>query len=582
MKRRHRRGSYALAPQRNNLAYIRPLVIIAVTALILFFIGAKVMTFFGIGNTLRENAVILALEGRGTISVAIEDDDEFRRAEDQLKLYTGDRISSSGNGYATLSFFDGTIVRLNERSVVMILKNSRGEKRSQIGLEVADGSVWIASPTRKAFSGSIAREVHTHAFTLHVPSETEILMSPNGFSVFASEGLGVRTELLGRTDSILIGEGQQFTAPQKMIDGDPYEHRTPLDPTIVRSPFLEESRIAYAELKKTSQEQSVDREQPAEDFVVSVTEPQNEIIVKSSTIRVSGTVGARAETLRINGYIVSFDEVNHSFSHELALPDEDETLILVEALAQDGTVLEEVRRTVKRDRKPPEPPTITNPASSGETYLTARDTIEITGRASPETVGIIVNDYRLQLFQPEDEEWNYLASTKLDNLQRGENVFEVIAIGRGGYKSEPAVITIILGEGGEGVIEKVEEEGAEGEETVLAPGQLPDNIPTLPGSMQVNAPTPGTFHTATGTEFLIEGTVSEKTDSVWVNDYRLRLYDRGKTFFNYIADTKLGTLSRGANIYKITSRDSNFMILDEVEYTVHFDPRTIDEESSTE
>jgi len=88
----------------------------------------------------------------------------------------------------------------------------------------------------------------------------------------------------------------------------------------------------------------------------------------------------------------------------------------------------------------------------------------------------------------------------------------------------------------------------------------------------VHAPSAGTQHTAmlsgTGLELLIEGSVPPGTQSMWVNDYQLRLYSPGKTFFNYIASTALNTLKRGENPYVIVARDKEGMILDRMTYTI--------------
>jgi len=581
LNRRHRRGSYALAPEHRNVPYLRPIILLLITGVVLYVVGSRVLQFFGIGNSLQQSAVLLTLENRGTISVSIEGE-EFRRAEDAIKLYAGDRVSSSGMGYALLTFFDGTAVRLNEQTNATIIENAQGEKQSHIALELEQGSLWIATPTAEAFSGTILREIRTNHYTLEIPPQTEAVVGTSALSVFAADGLGIRLHLTGNDGEIFIGEGQQFAAPGTVIEGDPYAYRSALDPTAVRSVFIEESREAYAR-RQHGEEQSEEGQgdTPMEDGeLLTVNEPKSGALIAGSTVHVAGSVGESVAGLRINGYSVSFNPTTRAFTHELSLPDADEATVLVEVLDSDGSVLQDVRRTVERDRKQPDPPVITAPAPAGATYQTLRDTVEITGTAPAETIGIIVNDYRLQLFQPGDETWSYLASTKLDNYHSGENVYTVVAIGKNGMKSEPKTVTILYGEGPEGIIEQVPEEPVqEGEEQSLeeeepaAPLTLPDNIPLLPGSLQVTGPTPGTFHTATGTSFLIEGTTSERTASLWVNDYQLRLYEEGKTFFNYIADTKLGTLQRGANVYRITARDDDLMILDEVEYTVRFDPR---------
>jgi len=572
LNRRHRRGTYPLAQEHPTRPIIKRLVALVIIGFLLFIVGKKVLNFFGVGNIVQRSAIVLSLSGQGTVSVSIEEQ-EFKRAENQLKIYPDDRIRTSGNATASMFFFDETSMRLDERTEILIHESSHGEKRSEISVELVEGSLWVATPTLEVFSGSIRREVRTPHLNLSIPAHTEAIISPSSFAVFAAQGLGIEAWVSGIDDSFFIGEGQQFSLPEDgVVTGDPYALRSALDPQVVRSSFIEESRSEHVE--HTAVSTAASEATVPTDAVLIITEPENDAMMSASTIRVSGKVGAGVTSVRINGYTAAIEEGQNTFTQELSLPDEDTFSILIEAIGPEGTVLEEARRTVRRNREPPAPPTITSPAAGGQTYRTQREKFEITGTAPPNSVGIVVNDYRLQLFQPGDETWSYLASTQFDNLVRGENVYEVYAINKGGYESEHITLTIVLGEGEEGVIATPdeEEEGA-GEPADLT--TLPDNFPTHPGSLLVTGPTEGTFHTATGSEMLIEGTTSERTHTVWVNDYQLRLYRPGKTFWNYIADAKLGTLRRGTNVFHVVSRDEEGKILDEIDYTIYFNPREL-------
>ncbi|MBU0766423.1 hypothetical protein KKF55_01385 [Patescibacteria group bacterium] len=581
LNRRHRRGSYALAQSSPFTSMVRRVVILLFLGVLLFVLGTKILRFFGVGNMVQQNFVVLTIEGQGTVNVSIEGKD-LQRAENDLKLYPDDRIETSGRAFAVLSYFDGTDVRIDERSEVLITKSAKGEEESELALELTKGTIWVATPTASTFSGSIIRKIQTPNLNIMLPSRTEAIISPTSIVVFAADGLGASIWLTGIEKPILIGEGQQLSVPdQTIITGDPYRYRKPLDPLIMRPTFVEESRISHAKRHAITDVTPSEPAMPI-DEVLLVTQPQDGAQIQSSTVHVAGSVGINVSSVRINGYIVAVDKAQSTFAQDIALPDSDEVSIVIEALASDGTVQEEVRRTIHRNREPPQPPIITFPASAGQTYLTSNEILEIKGKASKEVVGIEVNDYRLQLFNPGDDSWTYLANVKLNNYKRGENIYSVVAINKGGYRSEPAIITIMLGEGEEGVIIKAEDPSKEEEEEVsnlsniTTSDVLPSNLPLLPGSLKVVGPTEGSFHAATGTELLIEGTVAESTHSVWVNDYRLQLYEPGKSFWNYIADTKLLTLRRGTNIYHIVARDSEGKILDETEYTVRLDTTNLE------
>ncbi len=578
IRRRHRRGFYPLAQPSPLPSMARRVIVLIVAGIIIFLIGTKILSLFGVGNVVQQNAVRLTTEGQGIVKVSIEGE-ELKRAENNINLYPQDRVHTSARSYASLYLFDDSIIRLDEQSEVGIVKSALGAKKSEWELEMVNGSVWLATPIKDIFTGSIIRTIRTDRLLMEFPAQTEAMVGTNSLAVFSADMLGVKVITVGSKEPIFIGEGQKLVLTDELTIGDPYKYRDPLDPTVIKSPFLEESRIVLSKIKSEIEKEDSEKE-PVVDEILLVKEPKDGITVQTGTVRVSGSVGLNVKSVRINGYVVKLEEGQRTFSQELALSDEDQTSVLIEALSSDEQVLAETRRLVKRDTQPPEPPIITFPASDGETYLTSIGDLEVTGRAGKDIVGIEVNDYRLQLYQPGDDTWTYLASTKLDNFKEGENVFKIVAINKGGYKSEPAVLTVILGEGEEGVIKespssaKATEGREDAEESEEEESEALDNFPLLPGTLTVKGPTPGTTHTATGSSFLLEGETVAQTESVWINDYKLRLYKPGKTFWNYIADTKMGTLHRGTNVYRIVSRDKDGNILDEIEYIVRFDPRS--------
>jgi len=570
LRRRHYTGQYPLATAPGSLSLLRSIIALVLIALVLFYVGKKVMQFFNVGNAVRQNAAVLLTEGPGTVNVSI-DGGEMKRAENRLKLYPNDQVTTSGNARAALALFDGTIVRLDNATILQVVESEHGVKQSRIVLALNGGSVWISTPTVDDYSGSILREIRTEQMNLALPPRTEIAVTPSAFTTFAADGQGISVLVAGNRTPVIIGEGQQFTIPAGApLAGNLYRFRSPLDPLMVLSPFVSESRsMRYSISASVSGSGTVAPPAVESQDVLTVSEPAQGITLDTATVKVVGTVRKPAEKVRINGYLV--ETTNGRFEREISLPDEDEVTVLVEALNADGTVNEKIQRTLKRDRKPPEAPTILTPAKAGETYATMRDPIEISGEAPDGTVGIVVNDYRLQLFTPGERTWSYLASTKLANMQQGSNTYSVVAINKGGYLSPPAVITILFNQGQEGLV-KLAGTGAAASST--APTEdvatLPDNAPLNPGSLAVTGPAAGTQFTSTGSSFLLEGTTSSATASIWVNDYRLKLYLPGKITWNYIADVQYGTLSRGRNLYRIVARDKNNMILDTVTYTVRY------------
>ena len=551
----------------------------SVLVVVVFILGNKTLTFFGVGNAVRATAAVLTVEDRGIITVSV-DNGPLKRAESDLKLYGGDTIVSGPRNFATVEFFDGSAIRIDESTHVRIDESYEGQELSKLTVQLEEGNLWLASPKLATYSGAITRTVVSPFISAKVPSQAEVVMSPRSLSVFSADGLGLEVTIAGSDQVVIVGEGQHFTLPiggEKELDL--YAHRNPLDPQQILSDFVEKSREVYAQvdipdaLVVTGTEEEVD-----DGTLLSVESPVDDITVDTPTVKVFGRIGSDIEKVRINGYLANVDSDTKRFEQELTLSDDDEVSITIEAVDTSGTVVAEAIRTVKRNRKPPEPPTIALPAGAGEIYKTAQSELEISGTAPDGAIGIIINDYRLQLFSPGDTTWSYLANVEFNNYQYGKNIYEVVAINRGGYRSETAEITIILEEGSdEGVVSSEDRDSEDEEDRPRRPrtveeADLPNNLPLMPGSVTLFSPTKGTPYETTNLETLIEGNVPPEATSVWVNGYKLRLFEQGKGFFNYIASAEMNTLKRGENIYDIVVRSEDGYILDALEYSITFTP----------
>ncbi|MDD5469766.1 MAG: FecR domain-containing protein [Candidatus Peribacteraceae bacterium] len=583
MRRRHCHRPMYLERRSPPWTRYRPLIGLLIAALLVYLVGSWFIGLFGYGQN-QSMAIALAPEERGIVRISIEDG-EWKRADQSLKLYPRDRVTTGTNAGAALAFFDGTYMRLGEESAVRIVESDLRDDESQLSVQLESGSVWVAAPTTQAFSGTMLRLVTTGMLRISLPTRTEALITERSISVFDGDGIGCTVHVAGAKQPVIVGEGQVFSLPEGALDAedDLYAFRKGLDPRAVAAPFLAESRQAFALHRQNDQPQTAAAEENDPTVmptgtILSVSQPTDRQTVQTASLEVKGSVNPEIVTaVQINGYAAPMDSAG-GFALEITLPDKDEVPISILATGKDGITLAEAMRTVLRNREPPEPPHFLTPAKDGETYQTQRTQFEITGSAPADAIGIIVNDYRLQFFSPGDKTWKYLASTNLDNLRLGENTFTAVAINKGGYKSEPVTMKIVLGGGMEGVIARSEGGTANGtqEEGLIEPTTLPDNDPLQPGTISVTAPTPGARHTASGTdaiEFLIEGTVPAATHSVWVNGYQLRLYESGKNYWNYIASTKLNTMKRGENAYAIVARDRDGKILDRFTYVIEFDPR---------
>lgn len=562
---RHRRSNFALAEPSLLSRVLRPAIGIALALGVLYVSGGWLMRTIGLGNHSRQTGVVLSVEKRGGVQVSI-DGKEYVNAQDGMKLYAADRVRT-GAGGAAARFFDGTVLRLADQTEVIIVQSDQKSADSVIAAALSAGSVWISTPTAESYSGSILRTLTAGELSFSVPARTDAVFGARSAAVYAAAGLGVQIEIPDAAIPIIVGEGQQFALPENYDpDEDLYQYRSPLGSLAALPAFVQESRALY--LAGSAQPRPVNASGAVVGGATDLTvlSPVSGATVRTATVQVRGSVSARVASVRVNGYLAAVAD-DRSFALEVSLQDGQDVTITVEALDAQGGVVETAVRELKRDLAPPAPPSITGPAKDGQTYRTQRTEVEIRGTAPAGAAGIVVNDYRLQLFKPGDAAWTYLASTKLGNYQPGVNVFTAVSVDESGMKSAPVTLTIRLEEGAEGVIDA----GSAGSASAapVSEDQLPQNAPLQPGTVRVTGPAEGTQFTATGA-FLLEGSAPPATDSVWVNGYKLKLYAPGKSFWNYIADPAFATLKKGVNTYRINARDAEGKLLDTTTYTVTY------------
>lgn len=563
---RHRRGAYPLAQEHALPRGVRILLAAGALLFAAYLLWTLLLRMLGISGGLERAGALLTVEDRGVVSVTI--DDKQQRAENGMMLFPGESLTTGPGAHASLQFFDGSRMRLDGGTEIAIVESARGRSASRVIVKLRHGTLWAMTPTRSSFSGSIVRTVAAPAISFALSPGTEALLSSDSLAVFSDEGEGIEVSLDER-DEIIVSEGQQWALPTANADvsNDLYNYRAPLDAITSRAPFVLESRQKL--LPRAAKAASSGR--LADDEFLTLAAPINGAVLTESTLNVHGTVGAGVTSVLVNGYPALVDGAKGTFSQQLSPPDgQGEFEVRVQALDVSRNILADVRRMIKRAPRGPLPaPKIAVPAKTGQTYRTYSEELVIRGESPAGARGIMVNDYKLQLFDPSKGEWSYVASLRLRNMLPGANVYDVVALDDSGKKGAAARITIIQGEGPEGVVTT---DGPRYTSSPVADGALTDNAPIMPGSLGVTAPTAGTIHAETGTGFLIEGITSSNTVSVWVNDYKLQLYKPGKTTWNYIADAALNNFRKGKNVYTIIARNAENQILDKMTYTVEYQP----------
>jgi hypothetical protein len=563
---RHRRRQYlAGTPNGRSSALFVRVAVAAVILIAVWFTATTAIRIFdrSIG---RKTAAVLATATSDSVQVSLQEED-WQRGENGLKLYAGDAVATRGNGDATLTFFDGTKVRLDAGTDLLVEQSDNEQNAtSLVSMKQRSGRIWIVTPDMATYSGAVTRTVTTADYTAELPANTNALISSTIVNVMKAAGLGAQVTVnLGTKPSLYVGEGQYFSLSEQnkraIEEGsDPYDFRDPVTVELLKDEFLISS---YAAMNKPAPAgpTTPGTETPTQTQPLVVTSPENRVEIKTKTVTVSGKVGDRISQVLVNGQTITLKS-DLSFSAEVSIPQGETKVLTIEAQDVQGVPVAKVERTVISTYKAiVEPVRIKSPVGSGETLNTNQNEVEITGEAPAGTAVVMVNDYKLQLFKPGSKTWSYLASTQLANLREGQNIFVVYALDADGNKSPPRSITIVLN-------------GAAPTGTGSTASQPPlkQNPPLQAGTLSVQQPTAGMTAETNDNELSIVGKTSGDTGSISVNGYNLSLYQAGSTSGKYIASTELGTMKRGKNVYRIVARNKDGEILDVLEYTITFNP----------
>ena len=489
---------------------------------------------------------------------------EWQTGEEGLKLFAKDAIATRGVSDALLTFFDGTKMRLEQGSELLIEKSDHRSNDGQSTIDVAlkNGRLWVVTPPKPSYTGAIVRIVQGQHMNVALTSDAAALISQREVTVLRSDGQGVMTTFPSLdVDGVFVGEGQYLRltddARRAIADGaDPYSYRDPLTDMQRQDPFITSSYTIVAAKEGASQSRS------QSGSILVVREPADGYGSTTPLVTVSGNATTSVARVLVNDTDVALRR-DGTFQASIKV-NSGSTIMTIIAKDSQGMTIARETRAIRYT--PPvivvAPVKIKSPVGSGETLHTSLHEVEITGEAPSGTSGIEVNGYRLQLFKAGSKTWSYLASRALGNLIQGDNIFTIVAVDGNGNRSAPRSLTIVA--------DTVETSGSGSQIQSSVP--LKQNAPLAPGSLAVTGPTAGITATVHEKEIVLEGTTTSATATISINGYQLSLYQSGKTTWNYIASTALSTMKRGRNVYRIVSRNDRGEVLDVLEYTVMFDP----------
>jgi len=161
---------------------------------------------------------------------------------------------------------------------------------------------------------------------------------------------------------------------------------------------------------------------------------------------------------------------------------------------------------------------ITSP-NGGESFVTSETEFEISGVVPSSTSKVVVNDYKLSLYNAGDTTWKYKAYKSLGNLLIGQkNTYTVKAYDSDDNEIGSASITIDV------------ESGSNGAPAITMPTTEPTYSTTLD-------------------ELVLGGTVGKWAQAVYINDEKLTAYIPGSEKWS-----KTVSLEAGENTYSVYSK----------------------------
>jgi len=513
-------------PKKSMRDYFMPFFIIIVLIAIVV-VGWRTLNKVFIQNNVdvTSERVLLNIES-GSAKAMMEGKAEWKNAPNNIYLYKGEKIETSLDGRAELTFFEQSVTRMEKGSEVEFTQLKKQKEANVINLTLNNGEIWtkvenIVNPDSSFTIDTDLITVETKGGVVDIlyPATVQVIQGSAQVSIKSADEV-IKT--------VNVGVGQQFTIDETGIS-DLAEN---LDTTLI---------FAMSDEFKSSDWYTWNMRQDG--AIAGFEEPGTEGDEASTTDE-----DATTDTETDNKTDTDTDKVTDT---------ETDTVTDTETDKTDTTVDEE---TDENDKTPPADPVITDPGGNGKTVTI--DDIEqvISGTVSSDTYAVVVNDYKLGKYIPGTKSFKYYAKTSYGNLVVGDNEFEIYAEDKAGNKSDTVKITLVLDQK---TFDEKKAESTEDTGTTSVPSS------TSSGGVKITSPNGGESLTTSETSFDIKGEVPAGTAKVVVNDYTLTKFTEGDTAFAYKASSAMGSLEIGEkNTYTVKAYDKDDELLGTASITI--------------
>jgi len=455
-------------------------------------------------------------------------DETEKKAYNGQVVLEGDTIRTSNGGRTVLEFLDGTIVRLDKATELVVTEVEDDMEASDISLELISGGAWV----RKAQSNEDSVFILSTE-NLDVRAEGTI------FEVEAENDEIVRV-IQGNVevDILSIEDGKK-----KVVETLPVGISQQI---IIGSSELE-AFIARRNISVLEGISSTFKETDWYEWNVKEDASPTDYSESGINLRELGE-----------------DDDDHEFDEESEEGEEGDEMD--EEGDGDSEVLIDIEgpRVTSHDNKD----TITS------------SSITIKGTVPKEAEKVYVTSFesgsadttRLNSFESGSGEFQFNASTSIGNLEEGRNKFEIYYLDEDDNKSD--ITEFILYYEPDEDAEDEEEDEEEEEEL-----DLPDVALTAPKVETYNGSSSSVIP-ASENQVVVVGSCAASSAKIVVNGYTLSQFTPGSTSWTYYAKESVNNLKPGLNEYTVYALDENDVKSAMTDFTIIWEKEALAEEDA--
>jgi len=388
----------------NALSFLMPFII-------LICLGVIIILVIRLISTLTQNDLSKGVKFdvvAGEVQVKSWGTDTFVDFKTGSYLMEGDEIKTTKDSKVIMEFEDGSIVRLDDETD-LIVDTMDFEKDSSVKLMLVDGQIWVNKSYKDTsktlltidMGHIVLRSNDSSIFSLQTNMD-ETVRVLNGKSVFV-DVMSENSEDVVETVTVAVGQEAQF-------NNEILAQFWNFDSPSIVEPFSDEFRDG----KFYSWNLSEDK-RPS-----SLVD--GELDSELGNVVEDGLVSVDPEALNgeVVGPVVDKENVDANLDP------------VVEVVPEEKPVVD-----VSSSLATPKLVNINGASSPNDfgLYVVTSHLATITGSISGASA-VYVNDYKLSKFLPGNTTWTYFANADYDLMTEGENIFNVYAVDANGKKSQ--------------------------------------------------------------------------------------------------------------------------------------------------